>query len=150
MASDNEFSSEARRSSEYFLSETRHSSAIDEETPSQSTSSTSVSESDGELNASGRANPWTLKQLLLERSLLPEPKETNSSEVEYIDPPYAIPAAPSTQTESEGRDGQERRRFSYTNVSFAVGFQVDDTKTLKFINITVPFLSHSNLGRAGA
>jgi hypothetical protein len=121
MASDTgyEFSSDARRSSEYFLSDTRQSSANDEETPSHSTSSTSVSESDGELNATERSNPLTLKQLLLDRSLLPESNDAYSSEIEYVDPPYSMPAATSTQAEGDGRNGQDRR-ISFTHVS-AVG-----------------------------
>jgi hypothetical protein len=120
MASDpgNEFSSDARRSSDYLLSETRHSSAIDQETPSYSTSSTSVSESDEEIHTSGGANSWTLKQLLLERSLLPEPTDASSIEVEYIDSSFSIPAAPSTRVQGDGRNIQEGRRISFTIVSF--------------------------------
>ncbi len=115
MASDtgNEFSSDARRSSEYFLSETRQSSAIDEETPSHSTSSTSVSESDNDLHASGRANSFTLRELLLERSLLPEPNGAASSEIEYLDPSYSFPAVSSNLVHG----GRDVRRISFTNVS---------------------------------
>jgi hypothetical protein len=116
MASDtgNEFSSDARRSSDYFLSETRQSSAIDEETPSHSTSSTSVSESDNDIHASGRVNSFTLRELLLEQSLLPEPNGAASSEIEYLDPSYSFPAVSSTLVQGDGR---EVRRISFTNVS---------------------------------